>query len=103
MSMSSAEFGEVGAQGAEDFPGEVSLLAARPAVSDTGAATQTHPEQPATAMSLEALPAESVRVTKRLLHRDKPDVVQVIDEESKLFRERVHSLEAKEAIARFLK
>jgi hypothetical protein len=54
-------------------------------------------------MSLEALPAESVRITKRLLHRDKPNVLQVIDEESKLFRERVHSVEAKEAIARFLK
>ncbi len=54
-------------------------------------------------MSLEALPAESVRITKRPLHRDKPDVLQVIDEESKLFRERVHSVEAKEAIARFLK
>jgi hypothetical protein len=52
-------------------------------------------------MSLEALPAESVRITKRLLHRD--NVLQVIDEESKLFRERVHSVEAKEAIARFFK
>ncbi|WP_231514380.1 enoyl-CoA hydratase-related protein [Mycobacterium sp. URHB0044] len=55
------------------------------------------------AMSLQALPAESVRITKRLLHRDKPDVLQAIDEESELFRQRTHSVEAKEAIARFLK
>jgi hypothetical protein len=44
-----------------------------------------------------------VRITKRLLHRDKPDVLQVIDEESEPFRERIHSVEAKEEIARFLK
>jgi enoyl-CoA hydratase/carnithine racemase len=55
------------------------------------------------AASLQALPAESVRITKRLLHRDKPDILQVIDEESELFRKRTHSMEAKEAIARFLK
>jgi enoyl-CoA hydratase/carnithine racemase len=55
------------------------------------------------AASLQALPAESVRITKRLLHRDKPDILQVIDEESELFRKRTHSAEAKEAIARFLK
>jgi enoyl-CoA hydratase/carnithine racemase len=55
------------------------------------------------ATSLQALPAESVRITKRLLHRDKPDILQVIDEESELFRKRTHSVEAKEAIARFLK
>jgi enoyl-CoA hydratase/carnithine racemase len=55
------------------------------------------------ATSLQALPAESVRITKRLLHRDKLDILQVIDEESELFRERTHSVEAKEAIARFLK
>ena len=48
-------------------------------------------------------PFESVRITNRLLHRDKPDVLQVIDEESELFRERIHSVEAKEEIARFLK
>ena len=52
------------------------------------------------ATSLRALPTESVRITKRLLHRDKPDVLQVIDEESELFRK--HSVEAKE-VARFLK
>lgn len=55
------------------------------------------------AMSLQALPAESVRITKRLLHRDKPKILRVIDEESELFRQRTHSVEAKEAIARFLK
>jgi hypothetical protein len=55
------------------------------------------------ATSLQALPTESVRITKRLLHRDKPDVLQVIDEESELFRERIHSVEAKEEVARFLK
>ena len=40
---------------------------------------------------------------KRLLHRDKPDILQVIDEESELFLKRTHSAEAKQAIARFLK
>jgi enoyl-CoA hydratase/carnithine racemase len=55
------------------------------------------------AASLQALPAESVRITKRLLHRDKSDILQVIDEESELFRKRTHSAEAKQAIARFLK
>jgi enoyl-CoA hydratase/carnithine racemase len=55
------------------------------------------------AMSLQALPVESVRITKRLLHRDKPEILRVIDEESELFRQRTHSVEAKEAIARFLK
>jgi enoyl-CoA hydratase/carnithine racemase len=55
------------------------------------------------ATSLLALPAESVRITKRLLHRDKLDILQVIDEESELFRKRTHSVDAKEAIARFLK
>jgi enoyl-CoA hydratase/carnithine racemase len=55
------------------------------------------------ATSLQALPAESVRITKRLLHRDKPDILQVIDEESEVFRKRTHSVDAKEAIARFLK
>jgi enoyl-CoA hydratase/carnithine racemase len=55
------------------------------------------------AASLQALPADSVRITKRLLHRDKPEILQVIGEESELFRQRTHSVEAKEAIARFLK
>jgi enoyl-CoA hydratase/carnithine racemase len=55
------------------------------------------------AVSLQALPAESLRITKRLLHRDKLDVLRVIDEESELFRERTHSVDAKQAIARFLK
>jgi enoyl-CoA hydratase/carnithine racemase len=55
------------------------------------------------AASLHALPVESVRITKRLLHRDKPDILQVIDEESELFRKRTHSAEAQQAIARFLK
>jgi DNA-directed RNA polymerase sigma subunit (sigma70/sigma32) len=44
-----------------------------------------------------------VRITKRLLRGDKPDVLQAIGEESELFRERIHPLEAKEEIARFLK
>jgi enoyl-CoA hydratase/carnithine racemase len=55
------------------------------------------------AASLQALPVESVRITKRLLHRDKPAILQVIDEESELFRKRTRSAEAQEAIARFLK
>jgi enoyl-CoA hydratase/carnithine racemase len=55
------------------------------------------------AASLQALPADSVRITKRLLHRDKSDILQVIDEECELFTKRTHSVEAKEAIARFLK
>lgn len=33
------------------------------------------------ATSLQALPADSVRITKGLLHRDKPDILRVIDEE----------------------
>jgi hypothetical protein len=49
------------------------------------------------------LPTESVRITKRLLHRDKPDVLQVIDDESELFGERIHLVEAEGEIARFLK
>ena len=52
---------------------------------------------------LAGVAAESVRITKRLLHRDKSEILQVIDEESELFRKRTHSVEAKEAIARFLK
>jgi enoyl-CoA hydratase/carnithine racemase len=55
------------------------------------------------AKALQSLPAESVRITKRLLHRDRVDILQVIDEESELFLERSHSVEAKEAIGRFLK
>jgi enoyl-CoA hydratase/carnithine racemase len=55
------------------------------------------------ATALQALPAESVRITKRLLHRDKLDVLRVIDEESEFFRQRTHSVDAKQAIARFLK
>jgi enoyl-CoA hydratase/carnithine racemase len=55
------------------------------------------------AASLQALPAESVRITKRLLHRDKHEILRVIDEESELFRQRAHSMEAKQAIGRFLK
>ena len=52
--------------------------------------------------SLQALPAESVCIAKSLLRRDKPDVLQVIDEESELSLERIHSVDAKEAIAGFL-
>jgi enoyl-CoA hydratase/carnithine racemase len=55
------------------------------------------------ANSLQEPPSESVRITKRLLHRDRLDVLQVIDEEAELFRQRCHSVEAKSAIARFLK
>ena len=55
------------------------------------------------AASLQALPAESLRITKRLLHRDKLEILRVIDEESELFRQRTHSAEAQQAIARFLK
>ncbi|EHB56200.1 Enoyl-CoA hydratase/isomerase [Mycolicibacterium rhodesiae JS60] len=55
------------------------------------------------AASMQALPAQSLRITKRLLHRDKSDILQVIDEESELFRNRAHSADAKDAIARFLK
>jgi enoyl-CoA hydratase/carnithine racemase len=53
--------------------------------------------------SLLALPDDSLRITKQLLHRDKLDVLKVIDEEAELFRKRTHSVEAKQAIARFLK
>lgn len=55
------------------------------------------------AATLQTMPAESVRITKRLLHRDKIDILRVIDEESEIFRKRTHSVEAKQAIARFLK
>ncbi|TQC40029.1 enoyl-CoA hydratase [Rhodococcus sp. WS4] len=55
-----------------------------------------------TANSLQELPTESVRITKRLLHRDRLEVLQVIDEEAEFFRKRCHSIEAKAAIARFL-
>lgn len=55
------------------------------------------------AKALQALPTESVRITKRLLHRDKIDILRVIDKEAELFLERSHSVDAKEAIARFLK
>jgi enoyl-CoA hydratase/carnithine racemase len=55
------------------------------------------------ARSLRALPAESVRITKRLLRRDRLDILRVIEEEAELFRERAHSVDAKEAMARFLK
>lgn len=55
------------------------------------------------AKALQSLPAESVRITKRLLHRDRLEILRVIDEESELFRERSHSADAKAAIARFLK
>nr|GLK33214.1 hypothetical protein GCM10017611_00560 [Rhodococcus wratislaviensis] len=55
-----------------------------------------------TATSLQELPTESVRITKRLLHRDRLEVLQAIDEEADLFRKRCHSIEAKAAIARFL-
>ena len=68
-------------------------------VDDGQALTAAHEA----AASLQALPAESVRITKRLLHRNKSEILQVIDEESELFRKRTHSVEAKEAIARFLK
>ncbi|GGO00789.1 enoyl-CoA hydratase-related protein [Nocardia rhizosphaerihabitans] len=54
------------------------------------------------AAALRALPAESVRLTKRLLHRDKVEVLRVIDEEAEHFIERCHSADAKAAIARFL-
>ncbi|EKT76829.1 enoyl-CoA hydratase [Rhodococcus opacus M213] len=55
-----------------------------------------------TATSLQELPTESVRITKRLLHRDRLEVLQVIDEEAEYFRKRCHSTEAKAAIAHFL-
>lgn len=55
------------------------------------------------AAALQALPVESVRSTKRLLHRDKSDVLRVIDEEADIFIERCHSVDAKAAIAQFLK
>lgn len=69
-------------------------------VVDNGQALPTALEA---AASLRALPTESVRITKRLLHRDKPEVLRVIDEEAKFFIERCHSADAKAAIGRFLK
>jgi enoyl-CoA hydratase/carnithine racemase len=54
------------------------------------------------ATSLQALPAESLRITKRLLHRDKLEILQVTDEESELLRQRTHSAEAQQAICTLL-
>jgi enoyl-CoA hydratase/carnithine racemase len=55
------------------------------------------------ATALAALPPESVRLTKRLLKaRHAPAVAAAIDEETRIFAERLHSPEAKEALSAFL-
>jgi hypothetical protein len=54
------------------------------------------------ATSMQALPNRIGAHHQASPPRDKPDVLQVIDEESELFRERIHSVEAKEEVARFL-
>lgn len=55
------------------------------------------------AEALRSLPPKSVRITKRLLHRDRADILRVIDEESEIFLEHSNSVDAKAAIARLLK
>jgi enoyl-CoA hydratase/carnithine racemase len=55
------------------------------------------------AMALAALPPESVRLTKRLMKaRYAQAVAEAISEEGRIFRERLHSPEAKEAMSAFL-
>ena len=55
------------------------------------------------AAALAALPAESIRLTKRLMkQRYRETLASVIEEEGRLFRERLDSPEAKQALAAFL-
>jgi enoyl-CoA hydratase/carnithine racemase len=55
------------------------------------------------ALALAALPAESIRLTKQLMRkRHAGTVAEVIAEEGRLFRERLHSPEARQALHAFL-
>ncbi len=56
----------------------------------------------ALAHRLAALPPQSVRLTKQLIRRGNSDLAGRMDEEIRLFRERVASPEAKEAFAAFM-
>jgi enoyl-CoA hydratase/carnithine racemase len=56
----------------------------------------------AVAGRLAALPPQSIRQTKALMRRGKPDLTDRIAEELELFRDRVHSPEAAEAFAAFV-
>src|SRR5262245_58117356 len=61
------------------------------------------PEAEKAAAALAALPPESIRLTKRLLKaRHAPAIAAAIDEETRLFVERLASPEAKEALSAFL-
>lgn len=51
---------------------------------------------------LAALPPEAVRLTKRLIRHGTPDLAGRIEEELRLFRERLASPEAREAFAAFM-
>jgi enoyl-CoA hydratase/carnithine racemase len=60
-----------------------------------------HALQVATALA--ALPPESIRLTKRLLKARYTEALgAAIDEETRIFTERLHSPEAKEALSAFL-
>jgi enoyl-CoA hydratase/carnithine racemase len=55
------------------------------------------------ALSLAALPPESVRMTKKLMKaRHAPALAATIEEEMRVFGERLVSPEAKEALSAFL-
>jgi enoyl-CoA hydratase/carnithine racemase len=55
------------------------------------------------AMTLASLPPESIRLTKRLMKsRHRATLAATIEEETKIFGERLHSPEAKEALSAFL-
>jgi enoyl-CoA hydratase/carnithine racemase len=54
------------------------------------------------ARRLAALPPQAVRLTKRLMKQGATDVSGRIDEELKLFSERLTSPEAREAFAAFM-
>ncbi|MFC9871804.1 enoyl-CoA hydratase-related protein [Nocardia salmonicida] len=53
--------------------------------------------------SLVQLPAEAVLVTKRLMRRDRPEILRAIDEEAVLFEARSRSPEALTAFDRFFR
>jgi enoyl-CoA hydratase/carnithine racemase len=56
-----------------------------------------------TALALAALPPESLRLTKRLMRKRHASMVEeTIAEETRIFSERLHSPEAKEALSAFL-
>ncbi|WP_431972020.1 enoyl-CoA hydratase-related protein [Nocardia sp. bgisy134] len=55
-----------------------------------------------TARSLRQIPTEAVRTTKRLMRRNRSEVLQVIEDEAVVFRERAASPEALQAFDDFL-